>query len=202
MSQDQLQDHTPLHLFAKLRCGWGKIAMPKPQTSVYQRPISFQEGFFLSTAQDAAQHQPSDDALNSSVGLDRSRSVLAEELANTKVIQVGDKFQSGRQPDESLASIPSNTEDKPGSLWAEEAMLTTKREKRVDFGGHFQFAALQEAQQMMRHRLQHLEEQALGRSTAWQMLQPLYPLCPTPAVAVSLCNSTDAKRALLQAQRA
>lgn len=62
MSQDQLQDHTPLHLFAKLRCGWGKIAMPKPQSSVYQRPISFQEGFLISTAQGAAQHQPSDDA--------------------------------------------------------------------------------------------------------------------------------------------
>lgn len=172
MSPEQLQDQTPLHLFAKLRCGWGKIAMPKPQISVYQRPISFQEGFFLSTAQDAAQHQPSEDALNSSVGLDRSKSVLAEELAKTKVTQVGDKFQSGRQPDESVASIPSNTEDKPGSLWAEEAKLTTKRERQVAFGGRFQFAALQEAQQLMSQRLQDLEEQALGRSTAWQLLQP------------------------------
>jgi len=80
---EQSAQMTP-HLSVMLRCSLDKPALPKPKTTLYQRPPSFHEGFPISAFQ-YADKQP-DKSLAAPVYSNRPKSMLAEELINGKVI--------------------------------------------------------------------------------------------------------------------
>jgi hypothetical protein len=63
-----------------LRCSLDKRALPKPKTSFYQRPSSFQEGFLVSAFQ-YRDTQPDDRERLAAT----PKSLLAEELDNGRV---------------------------------------------------------------------------------------------------------------------
>ncbi|KAL0037852.1 hypothetical protein WJX79_002025 [Trebouxia sp. C0005] len=73
------------HLPVMLRCSLDKPALPKPETSLYQRPPSFQEGFAISAFQYGDKQPDKRLAALPSVYPNTPKSMLAEELHNDKV---------------------------------------------------------------------------------------------------------------------
>ncbi len=77
-SEQTAQMTPPLSVL--LRCSLDKRALPKPKTSFYQRPSSFQEGFLVSAFQ-YRDTQPDDRERLAAT----PKSLLAEELDNGRV---------------------------------------------------------------------------------------------------------------------
>ena len=73
------------HLSCMLRCSLDKPAQPKPKTSLYQRPPSFQKGFPISAFQYGDKQPDKGLAATPSVYSNMSKSMLAEELNIGKV---------------------------------------------------------------------------------------------------------------------